>query len=74
MRALEAIKREEISTRNQLSFLHSDRGGPDHSKEMDLLRGRLRELEAELTHRTELDEAEPECGRNAWTKGTQETR
>jgi hypothetical protein len=44
----EAIEREIRRVRTDLAFLYGDRGGPNHKDEMNNLRTRLRELEAEL--------------------------
>ena len=48
MRTREAIEREIRRVRTDLAFLYGDRGGPNHKDEMNSLRTRLRELEAEL--------------------------
>ena len=43
-----AIEREIRRVRTDLAFLSGDRGGPNHKDEMNSLRTRLRELDAEL--------------------------
>jgi hypothetical protein len=48
VRTREAIEREIRLVRTDLAFLYGDRGGPNHKDEMNSLRTRLRELEAEL--------------------------